>query len=124
MRLIPVLLAISFLCACEETITDVAGVWVGSTTMVVDGEEKTVDLELRLTQTEKDIEGSLCWGEIDEMISSSSLEGRELFLESEWERGTIQLRGLVTDDAISGRFQYRFVHEREAFPALFEVTRR
>ncbi len=124
MRFIPLLVAISFLCACEETITDVAGVWVGSTTMVVDGEEKTVDLELRLTQTEKDIKGSLCWGEIDETISSSSLEGRELFLESEWERGTIQLRGLVNDDAMSGRFQYRFVHEREAFPALFEVTRR
>ena len=124
MRLIPTMLAISFLCACTEEIPDVSGTWVGGTTMIVDAEEKKIELELRLTQAEKDVEGSLCWGEIDLMISASSLEGHELFLESEWEGGTIQLRGLVTDDAISGRFQYRFVHEREAFPALFEVTRR
>lgn len=123
MRLLLTLVAIFSMIGCAEEIPDVSGVWKGDTTLVVDGEEKTVPLELTLTQSEKEITGSICWGDEDESITSTQLDGNEVFLKSEWGEGTYMLRGLVIGDVYRGRFSYTYINDPEPFPAKFEVKR-
>jgi hypothetical protein len=122
MRRLLTLAAILFMIGCEE-IVDMSGAWKGETTLVVDGEEKTVPLEVTITQSEKEITGSICWGEEDQPITYTELDRNEVFLKCEWDQGVYRLRGLVVGEVYNGRFTYTYVNDPEPFPAKFEVRR-
>ncbi len=108
---------------CAENSPDVTGNWNGNTTSIIDGETDTVNLSLMLTQSEQGVSGNVRWGEMDEAISRSDWISGEVVLVSEWDEGSITLRGRVVDNVMTGRFSYRYHMDPESFPASFEVTR-
>jgi hypothetical protein len=109
---------------CREPSIEVSGAWEGSAHLIIDGEEKDVPLRWDLKQSEGTLGGEIAWDNFRREITSASVVGPKVRIESTTTKDKITFEGLFKKDTIEGRFAIRYSVDPEPFPGSFSVTRR
>jgi hypothetical protein len=109
---------------CREPPADLSGQWDGSARLTVDGEEKEVALRWDLKQSEETLGGAIVWDNYRREITSASIDGLKVRIESTTTTDKITFEGVFETDAVEGRFAIRYNVDPEPFPGRFRIARR